>query len=86
MAGEKPTIDCPHCFAYISHVEVIEERHGVMNIGGEIEYDLNSDNNGSPRYFCPMCQDEIEESVLYPEPSAMEYAKKERRDMGLGCQ
>jgi len=36
-SGEKPTIDCPHCFAHIRHVEVVEERHGIMNIGGEIE-------------------------------------------------
>ncbi len=64
------TIDCQHCFAQISHVEVTEERHGVMNIGGEIEYDLNSDNNGAPRYFCPQCQEEIEEVSLthVPEP------------------
>ncbi|MFZ2411568.1 MAG: hypothetical protein WAW23_08365 [Candidatus Methanoperedens sp.] len=60
---EKPTIDCPHCFAQISHVEVVEERHGTMDIDGEIEYDLNSDNNGAPRYFCPKCQTEIDESV-----------------------
>jgi hypothetical protein len=84
---KKTGIDCPHCFAHIEHVEAIEERHGVMSIGGEIEYDLNSDNNGSPRYFCPKCQDEIEESVLHPEPSAIECARKERRDMELsGCQ
>jgi len=63
-SGEKPTIDCPHCFAHISHVEVVEERHGVMNIGGEIEYDLNSDNNGAPTYFCPQCQEEIEEADM----------------------
>jgi len=69
-AGKKSTIDCPHCFAHISHVEVMEERHGVMNIGGEIEYDLNSDNNGAPKYFCPQCQEEIEEAdlTLVPEP------------------
>ncbi len=72
-SGEKATIDCPHCFAQISHVEVMEERHGVMNIGGEIEYDLNSDNNGAPRYFCPECQEEIEEVnlTLVPEPAEL---------------
>ncbi len=69
-SGGKPTIDCPHCFAQISHVEITEEQLGVMNIGGEIEYDLNSDNNGAPRYFCPQCQEEIEEMnlTLVPEP------------------
>jgi|GEM_PF-1263741 len=73
VIGERPTIDCPHCFAQISHVEVTEERHGVMNIGGEIEYDLNSDNNGAPRYFCPQCQEEIEEvnQTLVPEPAEL---------------
>lgn len=45
-SGEKPTIHCPHCFAQISYVEVVEERHSTMNIGEEIEYDFNSDNNG----------------------------------------
>jgi len=72
-SGEKPTIDCPHCFAQISHVEVTEERHGVMNIGGEIEYDLNSDNNGAPTYFCPQCQEEIEEAdmTLIPDPAEL---------------
>jgi hypothetical protein len=69
-SGEKPTIDCLHCFAQISHVEVVEGRHGVMNIG-RIEYDLNSDNNGAPRYFCPEYQEEIEEVnlTLVPEPT-----------------
>lgn len=72
-SGEKPTIHCPHCFAQISHVEVAEERHGTMNIGGEIEYDLNSDNNGALRYFCPQCQEEIEEvdMTLVPEPAEL---------------
>jgi len=44
-----------------------------MNIGGEIEYDLNSDNNGAPRYFCPQCQEEIEEvnQTLVPEPAEL---------------
>jgi hypothetical protein len=72
-SGDKPTIYCPHCFAQISHVEVVEERHGVMNIGGEIEYDLHSDNNGAPRYFCPQCQEEIEEVnlTLVPEPAEL---------------
>ncbi|MGB8218665.1 MAG: hypothetical protein WCE94_15310 [Candidatus Methanoperedens sp.] len=71
VADEKPTIDCPHCFAQISHVEVTEERHGVMDIGKEIEYDLNSENNGAPKYFCPVCQEEIEEVelTLVPEPA-----------------
>lgn len=70
---EKPTIHCPHCFAHISHVEIIEERHGTMDIGGEIEYDLNSDNNGAPRYFCPICQEEVEEVdlMLVPEPAEL---------------
>ncbi|CAG0975203.1 hypothetical protein METP3_01742 [Methanosarcinales archaeon] len=47
--------------------QIEELKHGVMNIGGEIEYDLNSDNNG---YFCPECQEEIEEVnlILVPEP------------------
>lgn len=45
-SGEKPAIHCPHYFVHISHVEVAEERHGGMKIGGEIEYDLNSNNNG----------------------------------------
>jgi hypothetical protein len=69
-SGEKPTIDCPHCFAQI---KVVEERHGTMDIGGEIEYDLNSDNNGAPRYFCPQCQEEIEEVdlALVPEPAGL---------------
>ncbi len=73
MANGKLIIHCPHCFAHISHVEVTEERHGVMNIGGEIEYDLNSDNNGAPRYFCPQCQEEIEEVnlTLVPEPTEL---------------
>jgi hypothetical protein len=72
-SGEKPTIDCLHCFAQISHVEVVEERHGTMDIGGEIEYDLNSDNNGAPRYFCPQCQEEVEEVdlALVPEPAGL---------------
>jgi len=72
-SGEKPTIDCPHCFAHICHVEVVEERHGVMNICGEIEYDLNSDNNGAPTYFCPQCQEEIEEAdlTLIPDPAEL---------------
>jgi hypothetical protein len=35
-SGEKPTIHCPHCFVQISHVEVVEERHGTMNIGGRL--------------------------------------------------
>jgi len=67
-SGEKPTIDCPHCFTQISHIEVLEERHGTMNIGEEIEYDLNAENNGTPRYFCPQCQEEIEEALI-PEPA-----------------
>jgi hypothetical protein len=73
-SDEKPTIHCPHCFAQISHVDVVEERHGTMNIGGEIEYNLNSDNNGAPRYFCPQCQEEIEEVdlMLVPEPAELE--------------
>lgn len=68
---EKPTIACPHCFAQIDHVEVTEERHGTMDIGAEIEYDLDADNNGAPRYLCPMCQEEIEEVdlTLVPEPA-----------------
>lgn len=72
--GEKPTIDCPHYFTQISHVEIVEERHGTMDIGGEIEYDLNSDNNGAPRYFCPECQEEVEEVdlMLVPEPARLE--------------
>ncbi len=67
---EKPTINCPCCSAQINHVEVIEERHGVMNIGENIEYDLNSENNGAPKYFCPVCQEEIEEDnlTLVPKP------------------
>ncbi len=72
VATEKPTIDCPHCFAQINHVEVIEERHGVMNLGGEIEYDLNSENNGAPKYFCPVCQEEIDEVELAPVPEPAE--------------
>jgi hypothetical protein len=28
-SSEKSNIDCPHCFAHISHAEVTEERHGV---------------------------------------------------------
>jgi len=28
MPDEKPPINCPHCFSQISHVEVVEERHG----------------------------------------------------------
>ena len=72
-SGEKPTIDCPHCFAHISHVEVIEERHGVMRIGGEIEYDLNAENNGAPLYFCPQCQEDIEEVDLMPVPEPAEF-------------
>jgi hypothetical protein len=63
VAAKKPTIECPLCFVRINYVEVLEERHGTMDIGGEIKYDLNSDNNGSPRYFCPKCQDEIEAST-----------------------
>jgi hypothetical protein len=72
-SGEKPTIECPHCHAHISHVEVIEDRHGTMDIGGEIEYDLNSENNGAPRYFCPICQEEVEEVdlALVPEPAGL---------------
>jgi hypothetical protein len=72
-SGEKPTIHCSHCFAQISHVEIAEERHSTMIIGGEIEYDLNSDNNGAPRYFCPQCQEEIEEVnvTLVPEPAGL---------------
>ena len=35
-----------------------------MKIGGEVEYDVNSKNNGAPRYFCPQCQEEIEEVDL----------------------
>lgn len=71
MVDEKPTIDCPHCFAKISHVEVTVEQRGVMNIGREIEYGLDSANNGAPRYFCPECQEEIEEVdlKLVPEPA-----------------
>jgi hypothetical protein len=71
MANEKPTIHCPHCFAQISHAEVVEERQGTMNIGGEIEYDLNAENNGAPQYFCPQCEEEIEEVnlTLVPEPA-----------------
>ncbi len=71
-ADEKPTIVCPHCFAQISHVEVTEEKHGVLNIGEEVvEYDLNAENNGAPKYFCPVCQEEIEEVKLklVPEPA-----------------
>lgn len=73
MANEKPTILRPHCFAQISHVEVTKERRGTMNIGGEIEYDINSDNNGAPRYFCPQSQEEIEEANLpfVPEPAEL---------------
>ncbi len=53
--------------------EIKEERHGIMNIGEEIEYDLNSDNNGASRYFCPQCQEEIEEAYLTlgPEPAEL---------------
>jgi hypothetical protein len=53
-------------------VEVIEERHGVMKIGGEIEYDLNAENNGAPLYFCPQCQEDIEEVDLMPVPEPAE--------------
>lgn len=65
------TIDCPNCFVQIGHVEVTEEKHGVMDIGGEIKYDLNAKDNGAPRYFCPECQGEIEEVDLMfvPEPA-----------------
>lgn len=72
-SGEKPIVDCPHCFAQISHVEVVEERHCTMDIGVGIEYDLNTENNEAPRYFCPICQEEIEEVdlALVPEPAVL---------------
>lgn len=88
MTAKKPTIECQFCFARIDYVEVIEERHGIMSIGGEIEYDLNSKNNGAPRYLCPRCQEELDESkLLKPRPSTAECAQKERANMGQsGCQ
>ena len=63
MADEKPTINCPQCSAQIDHVEVLQEHHGFMDIGGEIKYDLNTDNNGAPRYLCPVCQEEIDDEL-----------------------
>lgn len=72
-ATKGKTIGCPHCSAKISFVEVIEEKHGVMNIGeNDVEYDLNAENNGAPKYFCPVCQAEIEESELNPIPETTE--------------
>ncbi len=60
----KPTVNCPHCSAEIDHVDVVQEQHGSMDIGGEIKYDLDAENNGSPRYLCPVCQEEIDEEIL----------------------
>jgi len=64
MGNGKPTIDCPHCSAKIDHVEVVQEQHGFMDIGGEIKYDLDADNNGAPRYLCPVCQEEIDDELV----------------------
>jgi hypothetical protein len=42
----------------------VQEQHGFMDIGGDVKYDLDADNNGSPRYLCPVCQEEIDDEIL----------------------
>ncbi len=56
-----PSIFCDHCHEEITHVEIIKEEYGVMDIGKPASY---REDDYDMHYFCPKCDLEIEELTL----------------------